>query len=124
MLKITIAQLNYTVGDIEGNAAKMTTAAAQAAENGSELVVFSELSLTGYYPGDLLEEPTFMPRIAQALIQLQNASAQWPQLHWVVGTPAACTGPGKQLQNALTHWGQVLTHWGQVLSFAKTAEIE
>ena len=101
MLKITVAQLNYTVGDIEGNARKMIAAAQQAAMEGSELVVFSELSLTGYYPGDLLEEPMFMTRVAEGLVTLQQASRQLQGLHWVVGAPVSRDGPGKHLQNAL-----------------------
>ena len=101
MLKITVAQLNYTVGDIEGNARKMIAAAQQAAMEGSELVVFSELSLTGYYPGDLLEEPLFMTRVAEGLVTLQQASRQLQGLHWVVGAPVSRDGPGKHLQNAL-----------------------
>ena len=44
MLTITVAQLNYTVGDIEGNAQKMIAAARQAAQAGAELVVFTELA--------------------------------------------------------------------------------
>jgi len=81
MLKITVAQLNYTVGDIEGNAARMIAAARQAAVEGAALVVFSELSLTGYYPGDLLDEPGFIARVALGLDSLQQASRQLPELH-------------------------------------------
>lgn len=115
MLRITAAQLNYTVGDIEGNAQKMIEAAATAAADQADLVVFSELSLCGYYPGDLLEEPGFMPRIEEALRTLQAASAQWPTLHWVLGTPLSHEGPGKRLHNAL-----VVLRAGQVvLSYAK-----
>ena len=47
MLHITIAQLNYFVGDVEGNTRKMIEAARRAAVDGADLVVFSELSLTG-----------------------------------------------------------------------------
>jgi NAD+ synthase (glutamine-hydrolysing) len=101
MLKITVAQLNCTVGDIEGNARKMIAAAQQAAMEGSELVVFSELSLTGYYPGDLLEEPLFMTRVAEGLVTLQQASRQLQGLHWVVGAPVSRDGPGKHLYNSL-----------------------
>ena len=74
MLKITIAQLNYTVGDIEGNVARMATAAATAARAGADLVVFSELSLTGYYPGDLLDEPAFLDRAAVAAAVAMRAT--------------------------------------------------
>jgi hypothetical protein len=49
MLKITIAQLNPTLGDIDGNVAKMIAAARQAGTQGAELVVFTELGLTGYH---------------------------------------------------------------------------
>jgi len=65
MLKLTLAQLNYTVGDIDGNVAKMVQAAQQAWTAGSDMVVFSELSLTGYYPGDLLDDPAFLERTAR-----------------------------------------------------------
>ncbi len=115
MLRITAAQLNYTVGDIEGNARKMIEAAERAAAEQADLVVFSELSLCGYYPGDLLEEPGFMPRIEAGLQTLQAASAQWPSLYWVLGTPLSHEGPGKKLHNAL-----VVLRAGQVvLTYAK-----
>ncbi|MEO8153618.1 MAG: NAD+ synthase [Rhizobacter sp.] len=101
MLKLTVAQLNYFVGDIEGNAQKMISAAQQAAVESSDLIVFSELSLTGYYPGDLLDEPLFMDRVAAGIASLQNASRQLRNLHWVVGAPVPREGPGKRLHNAL-----------------------
>ena len=115
MLTLTIAQLNYTVGDIEGNARKMIAAAQQAARDDSELVVFSELALTGYYPGDLLDEPLFLARIAEGLTCLQQASRELPGLHWVVGAPMPHDGPGKRLQNALV----VLCAGEIVLRYAK-----
>ena len=101
MLRITLAQLNVTVGDIEGNVARMVAAAQQAAREQADLVVFSELSLCGYYPGDLLEESGFQQRIAAGLAALQQASATLPQLHWVVGAPTPAQGPGKKLHNSL-----------------------
>lgn len=115
MLTLTIAQLNYTVGDIEGNVRKMIAAAQQAARDGSELIVFSELSMTGYYPGDLLDEPLFLARVAEGLTTLQQASRQLPGLHWVVGAPMPHDGPGKRLQNALV----VLRAGEIVLRYAK-----
>jgi NAD+ synthase/NAD+ synthase (glutamine-hydrolysing) len=115
MLKLTLAQLNLTVGDIEGNVARMIAAAQQARLEGSQLVVFPELSLTGYYPGDLLEEAHFMQRVEQGLEALRQASRQMPDLHWVVGAPVRRSGPGKPLHNAL----QVLKAGEIVLSYAK-----
>ncbi|KRD15902.1 NAD+ synthetase [Acidovorax sp. Root275] len=101
MLRITLAQLNFTVGDIEGNVARMVAAGQQAAREQADLVVFSELSLCGYYPGDLLEETGFQQRIEAGLAMLQQASAELPQLHWVVGAPTPARGPGKRLHNSL-----------------------
>lgn len=101
MLRITIAQLNVTVGDIEGNVARMVAAAQQAAREQSDLIVFSELALCGYYPGDLLEESAFQQRIEEGLAALQRASAELPPLHWVVGAPTPARGPGKRLHNSL-----------------------
>ena len=71
MLRITIAQLNFTVGDIEGNVARMVDAARQAAAEQSNLVVFSELALCGYYPGDMLDEPEFIARVEAGIAALQ-----------------------------------------------------
>ncbi len=115
MLTITVAQLNYTVGDIEGNARKMIETAQRVALDGADLVVFTELSLTGYYPGDLLDEPEFMARVAVGLKTLQQASRQWPALHWVVGAPLPHEGIGKKLQNALV----VISAGEVVLRYAK-----
>ena len=44
--------------------------------------MFTELSLTVYYPADLLDEPLFMARVADGLMTPQQASHQWPELHW------------------------------------------
>ena len=115
MLAITVAQLNPMVGDIEGNAWTMIKAARQATLEGADLIVFTELSLTGYYPGDLLDEPGFMERVAQGIQALQQASAQSPALHWVVGAPLPFDGSGKKLHNALL----VLKAGNIVLRYAK-----
>lgn len=115
MIKLTVAQLNYTVGDIDGNVAKMVSAAQQAWADGSEMVVFSELALTGYYPGDLLDDPAFLQRTSAGLESLRQASRQLRQLAWVVGVPLAHEGPGKRLSNALL----VLKAGEVVLSYAK-----
>lgn len=101
MLRITIAQLNFTVGDIEGNVARMVAAAQQAAREQANIIVFSELSLCGYYPGDMLEETGFQQRIEAGISALQQASAELPQLHWVLGAPTPAHGPGKRLHNSL-----------------------
>jgi NAD+ synthase (glutamine-hydrolysing) len=117
MLHIAIAQLDYFVGDIEGNAQKMIAAAQQAALDGAELVVFSELSLTGYYPGDLLDEPHVMDRVAAGIDTLRQASRQLRGLYWVLGAPVPRDGPGKRLHNMLLviHAGEVVLRYAKQL---------
>ncbi len=58
-LKIALAQLNPTVGDIAGNIAMLETARGQAAKLGADLIVFPELFITGYPPEDLVLKPAF-----------------------------------------------------------------
>lgn len=117
MLKITAAQLNYTVGDVEGNVAKIVQAAQQAWADESEIIVFSELALTGYYPGDLLDDPAFLDKVTQGLEALRQASRQIRQLVWVVGAPISHEGPGKKLSNALLaiKGGEVLLTYAKQL---------
>jgi NAD+ synthase (glutamine-hydrolysing) len=117
MLKITIAQLNPTLGDIDGNVAKMIAAARQAGTQGAELVVFTELGLTGYHPADLLEEPGFLQRVDAGLDALLQASRELPGLHWVVGAPLRRDGPGKRLHNMLLvlHAGEIVLRYAKQL---------
>ncbi|GAA6142341.1 NAD+ synthase [Hydrogenophaga sp. 5NK40-0174] len=115
VLGITIAQLNVTVGDMDANVQKMVEAAQKARDEQSDLVVFSELSLTGYYPGDLMDDPHFMQRVDTGFQALLQASRQMPALHWVVGMPVSHAGPGHRLQNVL----RVIKAGQVVLEYAK-----
>ncbi len=72
-LRIALAQCNPTVGDVSGNAAKVLAAWREAADAGADLVVFSELVLTGYPPEDLLLEREFVDAEEQALRDLAAA---------------------------------------------------
>ena len=101
MLKITLAQLDLTVGDIDGNIDQMAAAAHQAQADGAQLVVFPELSLTAYYPGDMLDEPEFLARVDAGIARLLRETQNLPDLYWVVGTPTRSQQPGKQLHNSL-----------------------
>lgn len=117
MLKITVAQLNFTIGDLAGNTARMITAARTAWAAQADIVVFSELALTAYYPGDLLEDSGFMTRVEAAFEELRQASRQIPGLHWVIGLPARRQAPGKKLINALRviRGGEVLLEYAKQL---------
>ena len=66
-LRITIAQVNTTVGDLDGNVGRCLEAVETAKGQGSDLVVFPELALTGYPPEDLLLKPAFLARCRGAV---------------------------------------------------------
>ena len=73
MLSIALAQLNLTVGDIEGNTARIVESARKAADQGCQLVVFPELSVTGYPPEDLLLRPAFVEKSHHAVSTIVQA---------------------------------------------------
>lgn len=101
MLQITSAQINPTIGDMNGNIALMLRAARQARQDNASLVVFPEMSLCAYYPGDLLDDANFQTRLDAGLAQLKLATRETPHLLWVVGAPMRRQGVGKRYHNAL-----------------------
>ncbi|TDM08816.1 MAG: NAD+ synthase [Ideonella sp. MAG2] len=115
MIRITLAQLNPTLGDMSGNVARMVQAAQQARQDDADVIVFPELSLCGYSPGDWLEDPAFLARIDSGLEALRQASRQMRDLVWVIGLPLPRTGPGKPLHNGLV----VLKAGEELLRYAK-----
>jgi NAD+ synthase (glutamine-hydrolysing) len=80
-MKIALAQFNPTVGDFDGNSARILALAAQAKRLGADLAVFSELCICGYLPLDLLERPAFIQR---NLDTLKHVASQMP-LPGIVG---------------------------------------
>lgn len=74
-MRIALAQINNTVGDLEGNAAKILDFARRAERAGAEVVAFPELALTGYPPRDLVEKHSFLDRTACALESIARESA-------------------------------------------------
>jgi len=73
-IKIAIAQLNFTVGDFEGNLSKIIKASEEAATNGAEIVVFGELALTGYCAEDLFKQKEFQEKASLYLQKIVDAS--------------------------------------------------
>lgn len=97
-MKIAIAQLNYHIGNFEGNLQKMLKATATAKEQGADIVVFGELAVTGYPPRDFLEFDDFIRRSEEVVNTLAKAAAG---IAIVVGAP--CRNPvieGKDLYNS------------------------
>lgn len=86
-LKVALAQLNVTVGDLAGNVRRIVAAARSAHDDGARLVLLPELSLCGYPPEDLLLRPAFMSACADALADCARALADLEGLVVVVGHP-------------------------------------
>ena len=84
LLRVALAQINPTVGDIRGNAAKISGYTARARDEGAALVVFPELSLTGYPPEDLLLKTSFLDA---ARVALRELAAEARDIVAVVGYP-------------------------------------
>ena len=85
-LRIALAQFDYPVGDIAGNAARIAAQIAEAREEyGADIVLFPELALSGYPPEDLLLRPGFLADCERALAQVAQAATGivavvgWPQ---------------------------------------------
>jgi len=107
-MKIAIAQLNYHIGNFEGNARRMLEAVGEARESGADLIVFGELATTGYPPRDFLEFRDFI-RLAEDVVRQLQAASQGIGI--VVGSPTwNPVVEGKDLYNSvyLLYNGEVL----------------
>ncbi len=88
-LSICVAQLNFVVGDMAGNARKMIDAAEAAHARGVKLLLTPELALCGYAAEDLYLRPAFIDACDDALKVVAAGTAHLKGLHIVVGHPAA-----------------------------------
>lgn len=75
-LRIALAQVDLTVGDITGNCAMVLARTAEAAAKGSQLVVFPEMTVTGYMPEDLVLRSSFRQASRTALVELAQRLAE------------------------------------------------
>lgn len=97
-MKIALAQLNYIVSHFEYNHQKMADAIEQAKAGGADLIVFSELSICGYPPHDLLEKREFFDTCMLWVNKLAELSRD---IGIIVGSPSLNENPrGKRLHNA------------------------
>ena len=97
-MKIALAQLNYRIGDIEVNTAKILAEIEKAKEQNVDIVIFSELAVCGYPPKDLLDYPSFIERCETALQLICEATENVAVL---VGGPAwSKLTKGKKLYNS------------------------
>jgi NAD+ synthetase len=96
-MKIALAQTNPIVGDIRGNSARIAQYIDRAAQAGAELVVFSELSVVGYPPRDLLRKERF---IADNLLAVDELARQCTKIAALVGYVRPSGGEtGRPLEN-------------------------
>ena len=97
-MKIAIAQLNYHIGNFERNTSKIIENIQKSKAEGAELVVFTELSVTGYYPHDLLERKEFIEQSEKALNRI---ATYCDGIAAIVGGPRINPEPqGKKLFNS------------------------
>ena len=97
-MNIALSQLNYTIGDIEGNTTKILAAIAKAKDAKVDIVVFSELAICGYPPKDLLDYPSFIERCETGLQRIRKETTGIAAL---VGGPAwSGLEKGKKLYNS------------------------
>lgn len=107
-MRIALAQINTTIGDIKGNGKKIHEAIEKARLREADLVVFSEMTITSYPPRDLLEKESFVEENLQKLEEI----AGWSRNIGIVCgfVDRNDTGTGKRLFNAaaLLHEGKIL----------------
>ncbi|MFN8208143.1 MAG: NAD+ synthase [Bacteroidales bacterium] len=97
-MKIALAQLNYHIGNFSDNINKMAFEIRNAREKGVDLVIFSELSVCGYPPLDLLEYKWFVDKCERAV---QSLAKICTDVAVIIGTPTINHNPaGKSLFNS------------------------
>jgi len=108
-MKITLAQINLTIGDFKGNFAAIVSAIEHAQSEGSELIVFSELAVCAYPPDDLLNHKSFVEDCQNVIHYLLPYSKK---IAIIIGSPTFNSqAEGRQLYNsACVLQGGHLTH--------------
>jgi len=106
-MRLGLAQLNTTVGDLAGNRRKILDAYAALVAQGAELVVFPELAVCGYPPRDLLFKRRFVPDVESSLAEIAAAVGEVPALVGFVETNTS--GQGRPFSNAAAfcHHGEI-----------------
>jgi NAD+ synthetase len=106
-MRIALAQVNPTVGDIAGNLAQVMQAMDEARRQGAQALVTSELAIVGYPPRDLLLRHGVVEACETAVQRVANAAGD---LYVIAGHPRRCPGGTRPLRNSASvcHAGQVL----------------
>jgi NAD+ synthase (glutamine-hydrolysing) len=97
-MKVVLAQLNYHIGNFAENLTKIAYEVKKAEEKHADLIVFSELAVTGYPPQDLLEFSSFIEESGKAIQQIASISTH---IGILIGAPTLNPSPtGKKLFNS------------------------
>jgi NAD+ synthase (glutamine-hydrolysing) len=107
-MKIALAQINTTVGDLPGNETKILAAYHRGVEAGADLVVFPELATTGYPPRDLLLRRHFVEQNLQLLNRLAAEAGKTGMLVGFVGKNEQHVGREARNSTALLQHGKIL----------------
>jgi len=112
-LRIALAQLNPTVGDIDGNLAQVRVARAEAAAAGADILVTPELIVSGYPPEDLVLKPDFLSAVRAAVESLAADTADGgPAVilgaPWIEADPGQSKTPDESLRGHVTNAALVL----------------
>ncbi len=116
-MRIALAQIDNTVGDLSGNAAKILDFAREGERAGAEVVTFPELALTGYPPRDLVEKHSFLDRTADALANIakQSADLKVALIVGYVGRSPANSAIGAQNAAAVIENGRTVFRQSKML---------
>jgi NAD+ synthase (glutamine-hydrolysing) len=106
-VRIALGQINPTVGDFEGNAARIIEYARRAREGRAELVVFSELCVCGYPPRDLVEKPAFVQANCHAASQIAESTRGIAAIVGLVTPAESETGKSVMNSAALLREGRI-----------------
>ena len=119
-LKLCIAQLNFVVGDLAGNAQKIIDAARTAHADGAQLLLTPELSICGYAAEDLFLRPAFIAACDDAVKTVAKALADLKDLSVVVGHPTgsdrrtrSVAVPGRHNAASVLRGGEVIATYAK-----------
>ncbi|MDM0045595.1 NAD+ synthase [Variovorax dokdonensis] len=119
-LKIAIAQLNFVVGDLSGNARRIIDAARTAHAQGAQVLLTPELSICGYAAEDLFLRPAFITGCDEAVRTVARETAGLKDLTIVVGHPSGHSVRGRSVSVQMRHNAASVLREGRVLeTYAK-----
>ena len=127
-LRLALAQIDPTVGDVEGNSRLISESIDQARDRGAQIVLLPELCLSGYPPEDLVLRTDFLDAVREALDAL---AAEVVGTVALVGFPESPewtdSGPPPEvvalLREALEHYGVLVDRLGEMMPFDGGAEL-